>query len=194
MRRICERCGARTRTITQYERHALICEPGAIAIGAPTDAPDLPPAAEAQIDAPPIEPMPPMPEFDSPNESNPAPAPEIMDVGIPAFTTTSLAAIYKMAFEAAADMAGVGDAGKLTDGEANLIAALSVDWLNRQLAVSGMDANNAQMMAAVGIIIVTKARVYYVAIRDKRNTRRIKDAPVATPAPEQSQGEWEEWE
>ena len=98
-----------------------------------------------------------------------------MDVAIPAFTVTSLAAIYKMIFDATADMAGTGDAGKLSDGEANLIAGLSADWINRQMAVSGMDTGSAQMYAAVGIILVTKAKVYYVAIRKKRkpDTPRI---------------------
>ena len=154
--------------------------------------PAAPASAPASASDPTIDPfdLPPMPEFET-TDKPPDPAPEAVtqpDAVIePAFSPGELASLLKMLFDTTAEMAGTGPRGRLSDSEANLVANLSVGWVNRQVAANfGNDPEGTKALIAVGIIAVNKAQVYYAAIQRKRVGAG--EEPPSAPAP--TEGEY----
>jgi len=109
----------------------------------------------------------------------------------PVLGQADIAEALRAIFDATAEMAGTGDAGKLSDVEARLIARLTVDFVNEWLAKLGAnDAGRAKLLIAVGILTLSKGRVYVVAIRAKQRKAAdppppplasVPDAPVRMP-------------
>ena len=189
--RKCAVCGERPES-SRWEAHMASHRGGGLGF----DLDDIPEAAKAQFE--PIDPFEigAFPEFESNiegeegSESVYDPPDVTVSGGEPAFSESSLASIFKLVFDALSDMLDVGEAGKLTEGEARLLAGLSMDFVNEQFG--GHDPSKVKMVMAVAVILLTKARVYYAAIQKKRNktiegeasenSNRI-NRPQASPSP-----------
>lgn len=205
-RHTCPDCGKSTRTPAKLEAHRAIHtlilggadEPDAPAVidtvenaptsGVPasddgTGAASLgPPPVSRPANAPDpvIDPfdLPQMPEF--PTQDVPIPETPIVPDRVyePAFSKTELSALLIGFFDATAELAETGPAGRLTQTEADLVSGLSLNWVNRQMADNfGDDPEGAKALMAIGILAVRKGRVYVVAVNRKRTKGRAVEAP-----------------
>lgn len=106
---------------------------------------------------------------------------EIIAPPAPTFSAEDLQAALIALTQATAEMAGTGPEGVLSNGEAKLIATLSVDKINEWVAVSGGDPNSAKMYLALGVVVISKGRVYVTAIQRKRQRRGMTPAREVSP-------------